>query len=65
MLRDGLITRDDIYNIVYNTMKSLAYLDKNELNSLQSWQEKIIGAGGYCLFERHNEMDDIGFMFAF
>ena len=50
---------------MYNTMKSLAYLDKNELNSLQKWQEKIISAGGLCLFECHNETDDIGFMFAF
>ena len=65
MLRDGLITRDDIYTIVHNTMKTLAYLDKNELISLERWQERLISANGNCLFERHNEMNDIGFMFAF
>ena len=35
MLRDGLITKDDIYIIVHNTMKTLAYFDKDELKSLE------------------------------
>jgi len=65
MLRDGLITKDDIYIIVHNTMKTLAYFDKDELKSLERWREKLINAGGNCLFERHNEMNNIGFMFAF
>src|SRR6266496_4731321 len=46
-------------------MKTLAYFDKNEINSLERWQEKLISAGGSCLFKRHGEMDNIGFLFAF
>ncbi|KAF0506304.1 hypothetical protein F8M41_019154 [Gigaspora margarita] len=33
-LRDGLVTRDDIYTIVHNILKLCAYLDNNELRSL-------------------------------
>ena len=58
MLRDGLITRDDIYTIVFNTMKTLAYFDKDELKSLEKWKEKLINAGGSCLFE--HEVNDSG-----
>ena len=65
ILRDGLVTRDDIYTIVYNTMKTLAYFDQDELRSLEKWQEKLINAGGNCLFERNNEIDEVDFMFAF
>ncbi|RIB01784.1 hypothetical protein C2G38_2229680 [Gigaspora rosea] len=40
-LCDGLVTRDDIYNIVHNTLKLCAYLDNDELESLIKWQEKL------------------------
>src|ERR1051325_7438720 len=45
-------------------MKSLAFFDKNEMKSLEKWQEKLASAGGNCLFECGNE-NDSGFMFAF
>jgi|GEM_PF-5268288 len=63
MLRDGLITKDDIYTIVHNTMKSIAYFDEDELKSLKKWQERlIINMNGNCLFEQHN---NFCFLFAF
>ncbi|CAG8523307.1 4730_t:CDS:2, partial [Scutellospora calospora] len=33
-LQDSLVTKDDIYAIVHNIMKTYAYLDDNELRSL-------------------------------
>ncbi|CAI2167753.1 3889_t:CDS:2 [Funneliformis geosporum] len=39
-LRDGLVTRDDIYAIVYNRMKTLAYFDQDELVSLKKWKRR-------------------------
>ncbi|RIB04219.1 hypothetical protein C2G38_2222975 [Gigaspora rosea] len=65
ILRDALITRDDIYSIVYNVMNGLIYLDRNELCSLDKWQEKLISGGGSCLFERHNKENNLEFIFAF
>jgi hypothetical protein len=64
LLRDGLITKDDVYTIVHDTMKACFYLDEDELESLNKWQAKLIVANGYCLFERGDEMVDTGFMFA-
>src|SRR2546421_7100939 len=64
ILRDALITRNDIYTIVHNMMKSLAYIDENVLISLEKWQEKLIIASGNCLF-KHDISDEIGFLFAF
>jgi hypothetical protein len=64
VLRDALITKDDIYIIVYNTMKTLVYIDKDVLISLEKWQEKFILAGGNCLYQQ-NDGSDEGFLFAF
>ena len=64
-LRDALITRDDIYTIVHKTMKTLAYIDENVMISLAKWKEKLIIAGGNCLFKRNDMSDEIGFIFAF
>ncbi|KAF0442098.1 hypothetical protein F8M41_003712 [Gigaspora margarita] len=63
-LRDGLVTRDDIYTIVHITLKSCAYLDNDELRSLIKWQEKLSCVGGYCLFNNSGD-ENKGFMFAF
>ncbi|CAG8824621.1 25839_t:CDS:1, partial [Racocetra persica] len=45
-LRDGLITHDDIYTIVYNMIKTSAYFDKDETYSLEMWYNKIISMDG-------------------
>ncbi|KAF0471083.1 hypothetical protein F8M41_025271 [Gigaspora margarita] len=64
-LRNTFITRDDIYMLVYNVMNNIIFLDKNELVSLDKWRERLINRGGSCLFERNNEINNLGFLFAF
>ncbi|RIB07402.1 hypothetical protein C2G38_2147588 [Gigaspora rosea] len=46
-------------------MNGLIYLDRNELCSLDKWQEMLISGGGSCLFERHNKENNLVFIFAF
>ncbi|RIB02931.1 hypothetical protein C2G38_2226459 [Gigaspora rosea] len=69
-LRDGLVIKEDIYAIVYDTMKACIYLDNDEIKSLDKWKAKIIGMGECCLFECGNQEQnfnsvDIGFIFTF
>ncbi|CAG8649725.1 8936_t:CDS:2, partial [Scutellospora calospora] len=68
-LRDGLVTKEDIYAIVRDVMKASIYLDDDEIKSLDKWKAKIINTGGCCLFEQGNNPNsnlvDTGFLFAF
>ncbi|CAG8577311.1 2025_t:CDS:2, partial [Scutellospora calospora] len=63
LLLDSLVTKNDIYTIMYNTMKLYAYFDNDELNSLIKWEEKLNCVGGCCLLNHSN--NDREFMFAF
>ncbi|RIB26758.1 hypothetical protein C2G38_2029935 [Gigaspora rosea] len=69
-LHDRLVTKDDIYTIVHDAMKTCTYLDEDEIKSLDKWIAKIISMGGCCLFEYSNQeqasdIADTGFIFAF
>ncbi|KAF0507180.1 hypothetical protein F8M41_019022 [Gigaspora margarita] len=69
-LQDGLVTKENIYAIMYDTMKACIYLDNDEIKSLDKWKAKIIGISRCCLFECDNQEQnlnsvDIGFIFIF